>query len=702
MVDEDVRDKNDRHLPAEARGIAVVRPHTAEVGDLGALHGRGVHAGRWQAIVRGLGEPVFGFVPAGLRHLLLPDLDLGPQKAAPDATRGGESCQHRQVSCLERMLGVTVHAVDAVELARRGEQKPEQGEQEDGIDQVDLPIPEDVLPEPPSVRVHVSSVHERQNQRNHANGGVVVVAAQHPLRGEQVDVVQRLELLIPRLRPQHGLGDDDGENGSDVGEDDARDCPEAKQCGGRPVAAQLLGGFGLRHGPDHDDANAHVHGKPHILPQAQSPVDDPHGADGRQCEGIDDEVLEGGEVRRQARSAFSDEVHDGQQRLPVAARGKGRDHRGLGVGEREARVRGPEAAAIVAAVAAHADDQILALKELDNVYLVLRLHAREDDQPRPNVLKLCSVAVQVPPGALSHSQLAVCECQRVDVACVATIDVGVPPLELASTAAFGYIAEQDAELLCDDPALPSDRDASERVVARADYRPNGALPQLSDRVRRVFLHLVAEEQQPTNAEARFQAVPRHVSQLLRRQVMRQALVRNAQDIVSILRTALRHRIVIHRHTACISNGFDLLIAALDVNLQLLRLRAADDDAAGHAMVVEVELLHDLKRLVSRRRRERSLPDRPAGNLYHGHLDLVADERPVAERRDGVAARERMPKARRHPRAHHLSILCGHRLVIALVGLELDPLPKPRILHRDHGIEVHSILRDGAGLVEDHR
>mmetsp|Transcript_94373 Transcript_94373/g.197165 ORF Transcript_94373/g.197165 Transcript_94373/m.197165 type:complete len:287 (-) Transcript_94373:125-985(-) len=261
----------------------------------------------------------------GWLHFFLPYLHLRAQEAASN-TAGREERQHRQVARGLGLLTVAVHTVDAVELIGRRQEHPAQSKQEERVHDVDPDVRDDVSAEGSSVGVHISCVHQREEQGDGANSGVIVVATQHPERRQQVDVSDGLQLDVPVLGPKHPEGRKEHDHRCDVGEEDGRERPGPQECRRRSVVAELFGGLRECHGPNHDHADADVHRDPNVLPQTQSAMESQDGSDRREGEGIHDEILECGDVRGEAGSTLSNQIDDGHQRLAITASGERGDH----------------------------------------------------------------------------------------------------------------------------------------------------------------------------------------------------------------------------------------------------------------------------------------------------------------------------------------------------------------------------------------
>mmetsp|Transcript_43090 Transcript_43090/g.125386 ORF Transcript_43090/g.125386 Transcript_43090/m.125386 type:complete len:982 (+) Transcript_43090:301-3246(+) len=689
--------ENEQHggdLPLEALGVAVVRPDAAELRDLLALQGRGAVARRGQATLLLVGQPKVR-APAVLGHLALPHLDLRAQKATANAA-SREGRERRQLPRVEGLLHVAVHPVDAIELRRGGEQQPREAEEEDHVNDVDSVIKGDIAAERSAVGVDVSRIYKAQDQHQHTKRGVIGVAPEHPQRREQVNVCDRVQLHIPLGPPKKRLADHQCDDRGHVGEGDGGDRARAEQCRSGPVVAEVFGGPGLGHRPHHDHANAYVHREPHEFAQAHGRVDQEDRSDRGQHEGIHDEVLEGGHVCGEACPPLADQVDDRHQRLAVAPRGERRDHRGFGVGEGQAGVRGAQAAAIVAAVPAHAGDEGPALEILHDIDLVLWLHAGEYDQPVPDLLQLARVPVQVSPCALGDGQLALFELGAIQVLGLRGVGVRIPPLDRPGGP---QVAEQHARIFGQDAALPSNGDARQGVVARADHGADRPPPQLLDRLPRVLLDLVPEQQQPAHGQAGLQAVPGQVGDLLLREAGGEGLRRDAKDVVTLLRVGLRLRHVVQWHGSGIADALHLLIAPFHKDLGIVGPRAAHNDAAGHSTMVEIQLLDDVQLLVARGRSEYITLHRPAHGADHGHLDLVPDEGAVFQRCDSVAAGQGVTQPFRYLACH-----CGTVRGfgdLRVVGMEMDFVGEGSVFHADHRIEIHAVLGDRPRLVKHH-
>mmetsp|Transcript_7028 Transcript_7028/g.17993 ORF Transcript_7028/g.17993 Transcript_7028/m.17993 type:complete len:219 (+) Transcript_7028:727-1383(+) len=218
------------------------------------------------------------------------------------------------------MLRVTVDAENAIELRRlRKVQDQEDGEQRE-VHDIDADVAYDITAEVSAVCVHVRGVHKYQHQPEERDRRRVVVTAEHPVPSRDVDVRHRVEIVVPRLRPQHDQRDHHTQHSCEEGEDDGAKCARAQQGRGGTIRGQLVRrlGHGAKPG-HHEDADANVHGDPDVLAKVASVVEVQQHADARQREAIDHEVLERGQVRGQARAALPDHVHHGHQGLAIPA-----------------------------------------------------------------------------------------------------------------------------------------------------------------------------------------------------------------------------------------------------------------------------------------------------------------------------------------------------------------------------------------------
>mmetsp|Transcript_7028 Transcript_7028/g.17992 ORF Transcript_7028/g.17992 Transcript_7028/m.17992 type:complete len:267 (+) Transcript_7028:1435-2235(+) len=250
-----------------------------------------------------------------------------------------------------------------------------------------------------------------------------------------------------------------------------------------------------------------------------------------------------------------------------------------------------QATAVVAAIAAHAGDELARLEILHDIDLVVRLHASEDNDPLPIGLHHIGVRGKIPPGTLLHGQLIAGTLLR--------IHHGIWVLRVApDKVSILQVADQHAGC-CDDAALPADRDSGELVVASADDRADGALLQLLDRFRRRRLHLIPEQQQAADAQVCLQRVTGHVHHILLRHRGRQLLHCDAQHVVAILGVPLGALLVVGRNA--LRQGGHLLIAALDVDDELVRLLATHHDSTCHPVMVKLHLLDNLQGLGAVRR-----------------------------------------------------------------------------------------------------
>mmetsp|Transcript_60879 Transcript_60879/g.173035 ORF Transcript_60879/g.173035 Transcript_60879/m.173035 type:complete len:296 (+) Transcript_60879:1794-2681(+) len=116
-------------------------------------------------------------------------------------------------------------------------------------------------------------------------------------------------------------------------------------------------------------------------------------------------------------------------------------------------------------------------------------------------------------------------------------------------------------------------------------------------------------------------------------------------------------------------------------------------------MVKVQLLHDLQGFASRRRRHHVLIKAPSHRANHGNLHMVPNKGTIPQGRDCVAASQRMAQQLGHLLGVHNRAV---RLALRVAGVELDLRPECALLDADDAVKVHSLLRDCAGLVEDHR
>mmetsp|Transcript_59801 Transcript_59801/g.144455 ORF Transcript_59801/g.144455 Transcript_59801/m.144455 type:complete len:417 (+) Transcript_59801:266-1516(+) len=322
VVRSHVEEEHRGHLPPEARGPTIVWAAASQCRDFLTAIGRGADVGRRIATVGGVvGQPrvtVDSLCPPRHVDLLLPHHDLGPEEAAADTSRG-EGCEHGEIPGCDGLGRVAVHAVDAIELAGVGQAQPEEREDKDPMHQVDAPVPDDVAAEGTPICVDVGGGHQRKEEHQHAYWRVVVVTPQHPHSGQQMETMQGVQVCVPILVPHQPLRCKICDQRGQVGKHNGRDRPRPQQRGGGPEAREPPRGLGLRHGPDHEDADAQVHGDPDIFAEAQGRPECQNRPNTRQCKAIDHEVLEGCEVRGQTGSAFSNKVHGGLQRLAVTA-----------------------------------------------------------------------------------------------------------------------------------------------------------------------------------------------------------------------------------------------------------------------------------------------------------------------------------------------------------------------------------------------
>mmetsp|Transcript_93607 Transcript_93607/g.195150 ORF Transcript_93607/g.195150 Transcript_93607/m.195150 type:complete len:501 (+) Transcript_93607:1296-2798(+) len=496
----------------------------------------------------------------------------------------------------QRLGCVAVHSNDAIPGVRRGQESKTQAEEEHEVNNVDLPVPQDVSSEAASIGVDVGCVGQTEKQPNDTNRRVVVVTSEVPVLGSNVNVEDGVELDVPGLGPQQCLCHEHRQQSREAGKEDAGDRPWSEQRGCGPVVGQRLGGEGLRHRVDHYDANADVHDDPNIVREVESAIDGVHSSDRGQEEGVGHKILEGGNVGGEASAAFADEIHDSHQRLAISSSGEWSHHGSLGIRKCKAGMGSSQATAIIATITAHSHHQVLALEVFHDIDLVLRLHTAKHDKARPDLFELQPFAEHQPPGPLCDCKLSSRIRRIVHIDALRGIFVvGVDPPQIATLV---QLTQEARVVLTDDPALLSDGDPSVHIVTSADNRPDGAFLELYDGVRGVRLHLVAEEQEPTEAQAIFQCVSGHIGKLLFGHGAWERLGGDAQNVVATLGVLLSQDVVRSRDAVGYRDVADSLVAPLHEDLHLVLVGSSDHNAAGHATMIEVQLLQDLDSLLA--------------------------------------------------------------------------------------------------------
>mmetsp|Transcript_6976 Transcript_6976/g.16608 ORF Transcript_6976/g.16608 Transcript_6976/m.16608 type:complete len:334 (-) Transcript_6976:1932-2933(-) len=304
------------------------------------------------------------------------------------------------------------------------------------------------------------------------------------------------------------------------------------------------------------------------------------------------------------------------------AGGEGRHHGRLRVRQGQARMGCPQASAVVAPVSGHAYHQATALQVLDDVDLVVRLHPGKNHAPRPKLLHPLLVhAVQMPPGRARECQLAVGV--RALWRHWAALVVGIGPNQLAIL--HGAAKANGAG---HNSAKPANGNACQFVVPGANHRAHGALLEALDGVWGVCLHLISEEKQAANAHVVLQLLSWHAADLVIGDVWAQILVGDAQRVVVLLGALHGDLVIVRWHSLRHRQRLDLLIAALDENLQTPGAVVPHHRPTGHAVVVELQLSHDAQHLPIRRS-HLLVTQLPADGAHHRALHLVPDQLPSA-------------------------------------------------------------------------
>mmetsp|Transcript_54617 Transcript_54617/g.128238 ORF Transcript_54617/g.128238 Transcript_54617/m.128238 type:complete len:409 (+) Transcript_54617:42-1268(+) len=350
-----------------------------------------------------------------------------------------------------------------------------------------------------------------------------------------------------------------------------------------------------------------------------------------------------------------------------------------------------KAAAVVAAITGHAHNQTSTLKVLHYIDLVIRLHACEDYTPGPKLLKQLRVGcVEVSPGCTRQRQLAVwIWAVRSDTTLLV---LGICPHQptVHDCAAKTGMRHHDS-------AGPADGDAGKLVVACADHGADRAFFEALDGFGGVCLHLISEQEQSTDVDEGLELLTRRVADLLVSHRW-QLLVGDAEGVVVVLGTLHGHLVVVRRHRRRLSKGLDLLVAALDEDLQFPGCISCHRTAS-HAVVVELELTNNFQDLALGG--DHLLHAQlPAHRANHGTFDLISDQSPGgAQLLHGVADSQGPAKHRRHL---HLVVYFGtvlDALGVAVIEVHTSVKPPGRSTHNSS--EVHSCFGDRSGLVEHH-